>query len=109
MGDAIHIFNTTNDYDGLFELMEYLPYDEWETLFYIFRMVDEERCAYALERFAYNEYDPGWIFNCVRLLDEFGWLDSDFIDALFDAEKVDYDLWLYLNDMQYLEDDSSIR
>ena len=101
MGDAIHIFNTTYSYNDLNELMEPLPFEEWDTLFHIYRRVNEEKCREALKGFAYYHYDSGWKFNCVRLLNEFGWLTQEFVDMLFEEKQVDYDLWFYLNESGY--------
>jgi hypothetical protein len=104
MGDAIHVFSTTNDYDDLVEIMEQLPFDEWDRLFHIYRRVNRQRCRATLVALSYSYDDRDWIFNTVRLLDEFGWLDEDIVEKLLKASRVDYDLWNYLKDMGYVDD-----
>lgn len=104
MGDAIHRFNTTNDYEGVASVMEGLPFDEWEILFSIYQKVDDQKCKNTLEYLSISHYDPDWIFNTVRLLDEFGWLTQDFVNDLIIAKQVDNDLWEYLKDMSYFDE-----
>ncbi len=67
MGDAVHVFNTSQEYDDFVDLMEGLPFEEWDTLFYIYRAVNERRCYETLKALALYHYEPDWIFNLVRL------------------------------------------
>jgi hypothetical protein len=103
MGDAIHVFNTTYNYNYLEELMHDLPYEEWDTLFRIYRRANEEKCIELLKGLALYEYEADRRTGCVILLDEFGGLTQEFVDFLFEKKRVDYDLWFYLNEAGYCE------
>ena len=102
MGDAIHVFDTTHDYKDLTAIMEELPFEEWETLSSIYRKVDAQKCKRTLEGLAMFHDDADWVFNSVRLLNDFGWLAQPFVRDLITAKRGDNDLWEYLNEVGYL-------
>jgi hypothetical protein len=66
--------------------------------------VNAQRCRFTLEGLSLYHDDPDWVFNTVRMLHEFGWLNEDTLDKLAEANQIDYDLWQDLNDMGYVEE-----
>ncbi|HUT02829.1 MAG TPA: restriction endonuclease [bacterium] len=89
MGDAIGMFHASEEYEDLITAMERLPFEEWLTLFGIYRNMNSQRCKETLEFIALHHVDSGWIFNSIRLLDDFGWLSQDLLDALMQTDRID--------------------
>jgi hypothetical protein len=107
MGDALYSFRTEKGYENLIVLMEDLPFEEWGTLFRIYRKIDEKLSLKTIKDIILNYQNADWTFNLVQILDENGWLDSNFIQDLIKADLIDRDLWEYLNEMEYMLGDAS--
>jgi hypothetical protein len=105
MGDAVHLFDNLQEQDTwkLMDIMAMLPFEEWGHLFGLYRALSPQRCRAVLEQTAADHYNQDWVFNAVRLLDEYHWLDNSLVNELFHNHRIDGDLYEYLCDTGYIQ------
>lgn len=98
MGDALFVLDKSSAFDEWVELLEDLPFEEWETTIDNFAQIDAAKCQSALRIIAQLHWDDSWRFNAIRLLDEHAWLD-DTSCALLRESETDPDTREYLDNV----------
>jgi len=86
MGDALYAFERSPDVWDWIDVLEELPFEEWETTITSYSQMDAPKCEHMLRTIAQHHWSDGWRFNSVRLLEAFGWLDDIFRDFLLQGE-----------------------
>ncbi|MBN2287380.1 MAG: restriction endonuclease [Tissierellales bacterium] len=86
MGDALFIFNNSAIFNDWFEIMESLPFEEWENALINFIQIDSRKAQFILRMIAQLHWDDAWRFNAIRLLSLYGWLDEILVTTLLQQE-----------------------
>jgi len=87
MGDAYYTFMSADEECEWIEALEELPYEEWMAQVLSYEKRDAHRCARMLRVIAQLHPDPGWRFNAIQLLDEFGDIDEILGELLLEWES----------------------
>lgn len=86
MGNVFHALLDDNDVDQCIEVLEKLPFEEWDSAVRTLCRAKPNATASMLHVIAELHPEDGWRYNAVRLLDELGMLTEEFIDQLLEEE-----------------------
>jgi len=87
MGDAYYTFMSSEEECEWIEALEGLPYEEWMAQVLSYQKLDEHRWKKMLRLIAQLHPDPGWRFNAIQVLNEFGCLDEILAESLLESDN----------------------